>query len=36
MQTFADAVNEGIQRSLRAGTTCVGEISTLEGEFALF
>lgn len=35
-QTFADAVNEGIQRSLRAGTTCVGEISTLEGEFALF
>lgn len=35
MQTLADAIGEGVERSLRSGTTCVGEISTVEGEFSI-
>ena len=34
-QTFSEAVEEGIERSIRSGTTCVGDISTFQGEFPI-
>jgi cytosine/adenosine deaminase-related metal-dependent hydrolase len=34
-QALADAIREGVDRCLRSGTTTIGEISTLDGEFSL-